>query len=469
MIYNSLLNNPKTKKYKKNSLSIINKKIDKLDSDISRLYKKYAFFKKERLNQEKDQKTIINRIKYLEDEEKKMRIKCEIQMNKINSLTKKLENNTTDKNKSKIKQKITYNNKSYFKSEINNNNLNEYSEDNISNNSFNNSITNINVKMDNKKKKNNIRLIDDRNDDYNEIFKYDLKIGHNKYNFDENKLVKIDTKKDKKIIIENLKNKLKLNNSLILEKPKNIYQEEYNVDKNDINILNKDYSNIIINDIKNISISNYEYINIDRNKYNPIKHFKTNINKRKKIKSKLKSEDSKSSHKYKKNNSLIYNHKKLNNKNQFNPLSQNSGHNNSFLLSKTITVHKESNNEAKNNNINNLKLFKTIEVKRKKLDNIRNNNDSIDLNKIKKIKIIKKNKAIQAKKNNLLTKKGNDIQISYDFIINDDKIYYNNNNKDIHKNLSSKHYDNYNQNYILIKNEEKLRKIINRNKSVNQK
>ena len=166
---------------------------------------------------------------------------------------------------------------------------------------------------------------------------------------------------------------------------------------------------------------------------------------------------------------MIYNHKKLNNKNQFNPLSQNSGHNNSFLLSKTITVHKESNNEAKNNNINNLKLFKTIEVKRKKLDNIRNNNDSIDLNKIKKIKIIKKNKAIQAKKNNLLTKKGNDIQISYDFIINDDKIYYNNNNKDIHKNLSSKHYDNYNQNYILIKNEEKLRKIINRNKSVNQK
>ena len=122
------------------------------DEKISRLYKKYALFKKERLNQEKDQKTIINRIKYLEDEEKKMRIKCEIQMNKINSLTKKLENNTTDKNKSKMKQKITYNNKSYFKNELNNN-LNEYSEDNISNNSFNNSITNINVKMDNKKKK----------------------------------------------------------------------------------------------------------------------------------------------------------------------------------------------------------------------------------------------------------------------------------------------------------------------------
>ena len=97
MNYNSLLNKPKTKNHKKTSLSVINKKIDTLDSDISRLYKKYALYKKERQNQEKDQKTIINRIKYLEDEEKKMRLKCEIQMQKINSLTKKINNSHKNK------------------------------------------------------------------------------------------------------------------------------------------------------------------------------------------------------------------------------------------------------------------------------------------------------------------------------------------------------------------------------------
>ena len=123
---NSLLNEPKTKKHKKTSLSVINKKIDTLDSDISRLYKKYTLFKKERQNQEKDQKTIINRIKYLEDEEKKMRLKCEIQMQKINSLTKKI--NNTHKNKNKVRQKIKYNNKPYAKNTLNNNNL-KYNEE----------------------------------------------------------------------------------------------------------------------------------------------------------------------------------------------------------------------------------------------------------------------------------------------------------------------------------------------------
>ncbi len=66
--------NKNNKKFKKNN-SITDKKLTVLDSDISRLYKKYSIAKKERLNQEKEQKTIINRIKYLEDEEKKNAIK----------------------------------------------------------------------------------------------------------------------------------------------------------------------------------------------------------------------------------------------------------------------------------------------------------------------------------------------------------------------------------------------------------
>lgn len=472
MNYNSLLNKPKTKNHKKTSLSVINKKIDTLDSDISRLYKKYALYKKERQNQEKDQKTIINRIKYLEDEEKKMRLKCEIQMQKINSLTKKI--NNSHKNKAKVRQKIKNNNQPFLKNTINNNNL-KYNEEEYkaTNNSFN-YMQKINAKTAEKKKKDSIRLIDDKNGDFYEIFqneKNDLENEHYGKKLGNDDLAKTDIFKDTKIIIENLKNKLKLNNSLILGKSKNIIKEEdNNIDSTDIPSLSKDYSNIIKNS-KNKSISTYNPNHNHKIKYKSIKHFKTNINKGKKIKnsnSNLISENSKSFHKYKRNNSLMHNHKYLKNIYQLREIIQNSSNNNSYIISKTLTNHKMDNNEEKEPKINNLKLCKTIEVKRKKLGNIKDNNNSTDLiGKIKKIKIIKKNKVNQVNRKNILSHKGNkDIPISYDFIINDDKIYYNNNNKYIHKDLSSQYYDNLYQNYILIKNEEKIKNIIHRNKSV---
>ena len=472
MNYNSLLNKPKTKNHKKTSLSVINKKIDTLDSDISRLYKKYALYKKERQNQEKDQKTIINRIKYLEDEEKKMRLKCEIQMQKINSLTKKI--NNSHKNKAKVRQKIKNNNQPFLKNTINNNNL-KYNEEEYkaTNNSFN-YMQKINAKTAEKKKKDSIRLIDDKNGDFYEIFqneKNDLENEHYGKKLGNDDLAKTDIFKDTKIIIENLKNKLKLNNSLILGKSKNIIKEEdNNIDSTDIPSLSKDYSNIIKNS-KNKSISTYNPNHNHKIKYKSIKHFKTNINKGKKIKnsnSNLISENSKSFHKYKRNNSLMHNHKYLKNIYQLREINQNSSNNNSYIISKTLTNHKMDNNEEKEHKINNLKLCKTIEVKRKKLGNIKENSNSTDLiGKIKKIKIIKKNKVNQVNRKNILSHKGNkDIPISYDFIINDDKIYYNNNNKYIHKDLSSQYYDNLYQNYILIKNEEKIKNIIHRNKSV---
>ena len=472
MNYNSLLNKPKTKNHKKTSLSVINKKIDTLDSDISRLYKKYALYKKERQNQEKDQKTIINRIKYLEDEEKKMRLKCEIQMQKINSLTKKI--NNSHKNKAKVRQKIKNNNQLFLKNTINNNNL-KYNEEEYkaTNNSFN-YMQKINAKTAEKKKKDSIRLIDDKNGDFYEIFqneKNDLENEHYGKKLGNDELAKTGIFKDTKIIIENLKNKLKLNNSLILGKSKNIIKEEdNNIDSTDIPSLSKDYSNIIKNS-KNKSISTYNPNHNHKIKYKSIKHFKTNINKGKKIKnsnSNLISENSKSFHKYKRNNSLMHNHKNLKNIYQLREIIQNSSNNNSYIISKTLTNHKMDNNEEKEHKINNLKLCKTIEVKRKKLGNIKENSNSTDLiGKIKKIKIIKKNKVNQVNRKNILSHKGNkDIPISYDFIINDDKIYYNNNNKYIHKDLSSQYYDNLYQNYILIKNEEKIKNIIHRNKSV---
>ena len=101
-IKNLKLNRENTKKFHKNKISLIDKKITILDSDINKLYKKYANAKKERRNQEKNQLNIINRIKYLEDEERKMRLKCEIQKQKINSLSKKLAKNKTRRAKHKV-------------------------------------------------------------------------------------------------------------------------------------------------------------------------------------------------------------------------------------------------------------------------------------------------------------------------------------------------------------------------------
>ncbi len=122
---NTELNKSNASKIKNNKLSIINKKLIVLDSDIHRLYKKYSLAKKERQNHENDQKCIINRIKYLEDEEKKMQLKCKKQMEKINSLTKRLGLDKEQKNK-KYKKKLNlsknvdskYNTKnSFFKNE----------------------------------------------------------------------------------------------------------------------------------------------------------------------------------------------------------------------------------------------------------------------------------------------------------------------------------------------------------------
>ena len=94
MIYRNLkLNKEIIKNYQKNNLSLIDKKITTVDSDIQQLYKKYSIAKKERQNQEKNQKTIINRIKYLEDEEKKIRLKCESLSKKIAMKNKTINGN----------------------------------------------------------------------------------------------------------------------------------------------------------------------------------------------------------------------------------------------------------------------------------------------------------------------------------------------------------------------------------------
>ena len=90
---NAKLNKENQKINQKNKLSRMKEKIVNLDSDINELYKIYSETRKERVDKEKNEKNIINRINYLIDEEKKMRIKCQIQMEKINKLSQKLAEN----------------------------------------------------------------------------------------------------------------------------------------------------------------------------------------------------------------------------------------------------------------------------------------------------------------------------------------------------------------------------------------
>ena len=114
---NAKLNKETQKIHQKNKLSRMKEKIVNLDSDISELYKIYSETRKERVDKEKNEKNIINRINYLVDEEKKMRIKCQIQMEKINKLSQKLAENKKkgnfdiDKKKNKS---LCINNKNYL-------------------------------------------------------------------------------------------------------------------------------------------------------------------------------------------------------------------------------------------------------------------------------------------------------------------------------------------------------------------
>ena len=119
---NAKLNKENQKINQKNKLSRMKEKIVNLDSDISELYKIYAETRKERVDKEKNEKSIINRINYLVDEEKKMRIKCQVQMEKINKLTQKLAENKKKGNFDLDKKK----NKSLFIT--NKNNLNDSKE-----------------------------------------------------------------------------------------------------------------------------------------------------------------------------------------------------------------------------------------------------------------------------------------------------------------------------------------------------
>ena len=104
--YNSLNNLVNSKLIKDR----MNEKLTTINSDIDELYKKYQLAKQERIDKEKSQKNLVNRINFLVDEEKKMSKKCEIQLRKINNL-KKMNSNIHKNNltqKSPVSRKKTY-------------------------------------------------------------------------------------------------------------------------------------------------------------------------------------------------------------------------------------------------------------------------------------------------------------------------------------------------------------------------
>ena len=418
------LNKAKTIKFKKNNISLIDKKITRLDSDINKLYKKYSIAKKERKNHEKEQINIINRIKYLEDEEKKMQLKCKYQIQKINSLTRKLAN--------KSKQKLNNNNtnKSFFRNKQKIKDFSTIGDTYKINSSFNENY-------DTKIWINNYYL--PKFNEKDDIFKIsEIILNEKEYlakrnNLKNDELIKRIREKEKENMhisgeSSNDEGKGKLNNSFIFLKSKNFFKKETINNKNEISFLDKENHNKEINN-HNYTFSNYQYIHRNpKNKNKSIKSFKTNIEKIITKKTKipnLKIQNTKSFERNKRNNSIINNKKsKLKN--------------NSFIIPKTLTSNKlikKENNEYKNKNY---KYSRSIEAKREKLVISKEKNKIEVENKINRIKIIKrkkinkdnnKNKYMQLKNKKSLMKKEfkeND-NISYDFIINKDKIYYNNN------------------------------------------
>lgn len=366
---NAKLNKENQKIYQKNKLSRMKEKIVNLDSDISELYKIYAETRKERVDKEKNEKSIINRINYLVDEEKKMRIKCQVQMEKINKLTQKLAENKKKGNFDIDKKKNK--NKSLF---INNkNNLND-SKEVIMEEHKNNSMSEKNSN----KEERNLSL------------KYNLKADFPKHN-------------NKKKEAQSLKKAFN-NNSVFLDgideilNEKNIFKETLNLEKDkDKYIEEQKRSNTLENRHKN-----------------KIKKFSLN-----------KTLDSNSNKNKKRKNKIIKSNELRNN-------------NNIQLVNK-----KDNFSDIVDNNLD-FKMGKILIMKKKNLENNEKNNH--------KYKFVEDNKQ-------------NENTITYDYVINNDNIFYNNkHNKNLDLLMNNKNKDNINQNYIYMKNEEKLKNIILNNK-----
>ena len=495
---NTKLKNVKKIGHKKNNILKINEKMTKLDLDISELYRKYSQTKRERLSQEKNQKSIMNRIKYLEDEEKKMRVKCKLQQQKINALTKRLEEK---KNEEKYRNIETDNYNKSFNKKITN--FKYLQKDHHKKDSSNEQSLDSDPSKKKINIKNNIIIINnnkyDQNSNISEIVLNDKLHLINEKNINDELNNKDKYAENNQDNLDTNRNRTELEGSSLYESDNSEDDEDNSLPVYNYEIVKaEDYHEpaIIIQPNKRNSYNNNNF----NNKKN-VKNFQKNksgINNNTKIKN-PKSKIDNNIPNYKRNNSAV--NKRFYKPKKNNPLKiekPDNNKNNSFLIKKNITTidinkEKDKNKNSKNAKINKKddkkkinkrkeenreKANKSLEVRRKKKDK------NAGENKNKKIKIIKRHLLFNKMSKNY-SERDNNIgkgknyttknrfnngtnNITYDFVINDDKIYYNNNDKKRYNILDTDSNSlvnkDVNQNYIYLKNEEKMKKIILNNK-----
>ena len=214
----------------KNDQEAIKERISTINSDIEELYKKYRLTKQERIDKEKSQKNLINRINFLADEEKKISKKCELQLQKINAITKNYSTvngtgHNTPPNQKKLHDLGSFSNYSDNKSfkhrkiyditeeEISIENTN--SKDNQNRSIMNNIciIVNNNMKGAKKNLKEGLQ-IDNKEDEIN-----DNKIAKSKINNKNNKYIEINNNS----ISTNTRENFKSNNFNENNRKKNKY------------------------------------------------------------------------------------------------------------------------------------------------------------------------------------------------------------------------------------------------------
>ena len=291
-------------------------RLTSLNSDIERLYKKYAEIKKERLLKEKSQQILVNRLKYLRNEAKRSVSKKEKPLKKIGmdgeeknkkifvKINSKYKNNGIDKRSKESEKpsirdiftdndslsKISFNGneseiigssyKSINPKKLNNNNTNKKSS------------TNINSGKENNQNENNSGEINKNNNDNNNIEdllkNYKYNIGNR--NSNNNIYIIINNPNQNLCKEKSLKNILDNNNNYDYDNctPKDNFLDKLTKNRNNNIIdLGEEGENIILmnangrklQDIIN-SINNFNFMN---NKNNDSSDKKEKLNKKKGI------------------------------------------------------------------------------------------------------------------------------------------------------------------------------------------
>ena len=430
------LSRGKQQNYQKNKILIMKEKINLLDSNIKELYKIYSITRKERVDKEKNQQNIINRINYLVDEEKKMRLKCEIQMKKIDMLTKRLSRKKTGES---LKIQFGGGNKSFY---IKNKNIlndsgviEEEIKNNLSSDKINNGYNKSEETHSHKKKIKHMKS-DVKKDYMDKMSK--ITSDKNKYIYKAKKKDLFKNRMRRKENIDLLDNG-KNNNSVILKRPK-----KYNLDKvqklqKQKSILKSSYRNMNTRKNKNLEENKKTNTieNNQKNKFKMIFHNKNvNLNSNKNSKS------------------LTINYTE--DKRKISNDKQNKSYD--LDLDKKKEIIKSNNNtkdESNNEDKSEFKGKRIVIIKKK--ERKRNNNDNIAY------------KSNRNDKNEDKQKKNN---ITYDYIIEDDNIYYNDNkeynekinNENLYSIMKKDAHTITNDSYVYMKNEEKIKNIIS-NKS----